>query len=295
MSLFKKIELSDKNWITDCINISQYKNCEFSFANNFIWRETSNLMVANIEGFYVMRGKMENGYFYSFPVGCGDIKKAMDILKADAFSLNSKLTFKFIPQDALPILLENFPDEFEVEEDRDKFDYIYLSDKMITLSGKKLHAKRNHINAFTRDNSWSYEPISADNLAECEAMSEKWCKLYGCSNNLSLTHETCAVKNALAYFSELDLQGGLLRKDGEVIAFTIGEPLTNDTFVIHIEKAFHEIRGAYPMINQQFATHNCKDYKYINREEDTGDEGLRKAKLSYYPEILYKKYSAVLK
>ena len=226
--------------------------------------------------------------------GVGDIKKAIDVLKADALSLNSKLTFKFIPEDALPLLLENYPDEFEVTEDRDKFDYIYLSDKMITLSGKKLHAKRNHINAFMRDNSWSYEPISANNIAECEAMSEKWCELYGCSNNLSLTHETCAVKNALAYFSDLDLRGGLLRKDGEVIAFTIGEPLTDDTFVIHIEKAFHEIRGAYPMINQQFATHNCKDYKYINREEDTGDEGLRKAKLSYYPVILYKKYSAVL-
>jgi hypothetical protein len=95
--------------------------------------------------------------------------------------------------------------------------------------------------------------------------------------------------NALAHLEELELKGGLIRLDGEVIAFTLGEPICEDTFVVHIEKAFADIQGAYPMINQQFVEHECSDYQYINREEDTGAEGLRKAKLSYRPVFLVEK------
>ena len=99
-------------------------------------------------------------------------------------------------------------------------------------------------------------------------------------------------KEALMYFEELGLTGGVLRLSGQVIAFTLGEPLSDDTFVVHFEKAFPEIQGAYPMINQQFVLAECQDYQYVNREEDTGDEGLRKAKLSYKPVILLDKYTA---
>ena len=88
---------------------------------------------------------------------------------------------------------------------------------------------------------------------------------------------------------ELELIGGILRVEGEVVAFTIGEPISDDTFVVHIEKAYAEIQGAYPMINQQFVEHECLKYKYVNREEDTGAEGLRKAKLSYQPVFLVEK------
>jgi hypothetical protein len=96
-------------------------------------------------------------------------------------------------------------------------------------------------------------------------------------------------------FKELKLVGGLLRIDGEVVAFTIGEPLNSTTFVVHVEKAYSEIQGAYPMINQQFVIHECEDYEYVNREEDLGEEGLRKAKMSYYPEIILDKYRAIYK
>ena len=99
----------------------------------------------------------------------------------------------------------------------------------------------------------------------------------------------CVTMNSLRLFKELELTGGLLRVDGEIAAFTIGEPVCDDTFVVHIEKAFADIQGAYPMINQQFVSHECMDYPYINREEDTGAEGLRKAKLSYRPVFLVEK------
>ena len=101
--------------------------------------------------------------------------------------------------------------------------------------------------------------------------------------------ENYEKKNGKILFEELNLVGGLLRLDGELIAFTIGEPICEDTFVVHIEKAFGHIQGAYPMINQQFVEHECMNYTYINREDDTGSEGLRKAKRSYRPVFMVEK------
>ena len=128
-------------------------------------------------------------------------------------------------------------------------------------------------------------------------MNLKWCALYGCSDDEGLKKERCAVENAFAHFEAEGLLGGLLREEtgGPVIAYTMGRPLNSDTFIVHIEKAFHDIQGAYPLINQQFVEHNCQGFTYVNREDDTGAEGLRKAKLSYRPAILLDKYYATLR
>ena len=101
--------------------------------------------------------------------------------------------------------------------------------------------------------------------------------------------------NSLRLQKELELKGGILRVGGEIVAFTLGEPVSDDTFVVHIEKAHAQVRGAYQMINQQFLAHEVADYTYVNREDDTGDEGLRKAKLSYRPAFLVEKGTVTLK
>ena len=113
--------------------------------------------------------------------------------------------------------------------------------------------------------------------------------MHGCDEDHDKNAEMCVTLNSLRLFKELELIGGILRIDGEIVAFTMGEPMSDDTFVVHIEKAYADIQGAYPMINQQFVEHECASYKYINREEDTGSEGLRKAKLSYRPAFLVEK------
>ena len=122
-------------------------------------------------------------------------------------------------------------------------------------------------------------------------MALKWREEAECEQDEEKRAEMCVTLNALRLFEELGLKGGLLRAEpeGEVLAFTIGEPLNPDTFVVHIEKAFAGIQGAYPMINQQFVIHEAQGYQYVNREEDTGAEGLRKAKLSYRPVFLVEK------
>ena len=131
--------------------------------------------------------------------------------------------------------------------------------------------------------------MTKDNLEECFQMALQWRNQNGCDEDHEKNAEMCVTLNALRLFYELELVGGVLKVDGYVIAFTIGEEITPDMFVVHIEKAFADIQGAYPMINQQFVEHECSDYQYINREEDTGAEGLRKAKLSYYPAFLQEK------
>ena len=120
-------------------------------------------------------------------------------------------------------------------------------------------------------------------------MALRWRNDNGCNDDLEKNAEMCVTLNALRLFEELGLTGGVLRVDGEIVAFTIGEPVCSDTFVVHIEKAYAEIPGAYNMINQQFVEHECMDYTYVNREEDTGAEGLRRAKLSYRPVFLVEK------
>ena len=124
-------------------------------------------------------------------------------------------------------------------------------------------------------------------------MNKRWCAANDCMMEDEKLSEQCAVAQAFRHFEALGLKGGLIRVDGEVIAYCMGEPLNSDTFVVHIEKAMSEIQGAYPMINQQFVKNTCQDYQYINREDATGAEGLRKAKLSYYPVLLEEKCSAV--
>jgi hypothetical protein len=126
-------------------------------------------------------------------------------------------------------------------------------------------------------------------------MNIEWCKQRGCDQSDGLQKESCAVMRGFKYYFELGLTGGLLRSDGKVIAFTFGSPVRNDTFVVHVEKAFPIIQGAYAAINQQFVKNELTEYQYINREDDLGDAGLRRAKESYRPAFMYERYNATLR
>ena len=174
---------------------------------------------------------------------------------------------------------------------------IYLAEKLRTLSGKKLQSKRNLVNRFKTayEGRWSYEDMTPENVKDAFGYHIRWCNQNGCAQNRDFQGETCAIVQALHNFSALALKGGLLRLDGEVIAFTFGCRATPDMYVVQIEKADHTIPGAYQMINQQFVLRNCDDVEYVNREEDLGIEGLRKAKKSYYPVMRGVKYTAVPK
>lgn len=289
---FRPITIKDREWVQKHLQKANIRSCEYSFVNNFIWGKQYQLGIAEIEGFYCSMSGGDNEKVYSFPVGTGDVKHVLELLMEDAKERNIPFVVRGLVTEQLDLLNELFPNMFESSSSRDEADYLYTVEKLSKLSGKKLHGKRNHIARFKDNPNWIYEDISAVNMDDCLQMNKEWCAMYKCIEDPSLNHELCAVKQAFAHYEELGLVGGLIRREGKVIAYTIGSKINEDTFDVHIEKAFPDIQGAYPMINQQFIMHNCMEYTYVNREEDLGDEGLRKAKLSYYPDILLEKFTA---
>ena len=188
------------------------------------------------------------------------------------------------------LLEEIYPGRFQIEYRRDYADYVYEAEKLAKLSGKKYHGKKNHTNKFKKlYPNWQYERLNDSNVEECFQMALKWRNKNGCEEDTEKNSEMCVTLNSLRLYKELDLCGGVLRAEGNVVAFSIGEPVSDDTFVVHIEKAFADVPGAYPMINQQFVEHEVQGFSYVNREEDMGETGLRSAKESYHPIFMVEK------
>ena len=218
---------------------------------------------------------------------------------ATAKELGQEFCIKAVQEKHKNILKDLFAERFEFTPERENFDYIYDAQSLRTLAGRKLHSKRNHLNYFLNNTNYTYEVLTKDNLAEAKDFLEEWCQQKACDKQKKLDDmlvcEREAIGEIFEVFDELDCVGALIRIDGKVKAFTLGEMLNKNTAVIHVEKADHEVRGLYPAINQLFLNNNFPEATLVNREEDTGDEGLRKAKLSYYPEELLTKYKGVLR
>lgn len=288
--VFKRPELEDKEIITSYFHKSPSRSCERTFVNVYLWSRHYKVKYAVIEDTLVFRSE-DQGLAFSYPAGESvNIRRAVDYLTEYCKEKSCPLVFYNVTPEMFAQLETWYPGRFSVEYDRDIADYVYETDKLATLAGKKLHGKRNHINKFKNlYPDWKYETLSDDNVEDCFQMALKWRNQNGCEDDPEKNAEMCVTLNSLRLYKELELTGGVLKVNGEIVAFTIGEPLCADTFVVHIEKAFPDIEGAYPMINQQFVQHECMEYKYVNREEDTGAEGLRKAKLSYRPAFLEEK------
>ncbi len=287
---FKRPELTDRALIQSYFEKAPSRSCERTFVNVYLWSRHYKVTFAVIEDALVFKnGETEPAF--SYPAGEEqNVKRAIEFLME--YTKERDLPFKLynVTEKNFEQLNSWYPDKFEIEYVRDIADYVYETEKLATLAGKKLHGKRNHINKFIKTNpDWSYEPLSDENMEECFQMALKWRTQNGCEDDVEKNAEMCVALNALRLYKELEQVGGVLRVAGEVVAFTIGEPLCKDTFVVHIEKAFAEVDGAYPMINQQFVQHECTDFLYVNREDDAGSEGLRKAKLSYRPAFMEEK------
>ena len=288
---FKRPQLEDREVISEYFWNYPSRSCDRTFVNGFLWSRFYNGGFAVIEDTLVFEDELNGQYSYSYPAGTPEnIKKAILCLEEHCREKGIPLALHAVTPDQFAQLEQLFPGKFQIEYNRDWADYVYESEKLATLSGKKLHSKRNHVNRFmaTHDN-WTYEKLTKENVEECFQMALLWRKENGCDDDEDKNEEMCVTLNSLRLFEELGVVGGILRVDGRIVAFTMGEPICEDTFVVHIEKAFADVDGAYTVINQQFVQHECLNYKYVNREEDTGAEGLRKAKLSYKPAFLVEK------
>lgn len=291
----KKAELEDRAVIEPFFRVNKTRSCEYTFANLYLWSRHYKVGYAIVGKMLVFQYTQEQ--IFTFPLGnYAYLKETVDMLIE--WSKERGLPFKItnVTPEQFEILDRLYPEQFSITYYRDAADYIYETEKLIQLSGKKYHGKKNHINKFKKMNpDWSYETITQDNVEECFQMALDWRRENGCEEDEEKAAEICVTLNSLRLFEELELKGGLLRDGKRVVAFTIGEPVCDDTMVVHIEKAFADVQGAYPMINQQFLMHEAAQYKYVNREEDLGEEGLRTAKESYHPVFLQEKGMAVLR
>lgn len=305
MFSFHKVTIQDKDWMQKLLWEDGWYGSEYSFGANVLWGVKYHIEAAKAHGCCLVRyglcgdhpwDNLMQGdcWIYSFPIGPGDKKAVLDELIREYRQSGHTLIMNSVGEDARKQLLSWYPGQFLIEENRDYEDYIYDREKLATLTGRKMHGKRNHIARFKDAGEWSYEPLNDNNLEECRALCRRWVFSREDKWNDDMAIELKVLDAAFKMKDELGLIGGVLRQKGQVIAFCLGEPINPEVFVVHFEKALPEYQGAYPMINQQFVQHACANYRYINREDDAGDPGLRRAKLSYYPEILLKKYDAKL-
>lgn len=291
MLTFSKPAIEDKEWVDECFKYVNSFNCEYTFGNLFVWATAYRTQIARYENFIICRWGKAPDYKYSLPIGKGNFKKAVEEIISDAKFFEIKPIIYGVTSYYKNLLDEYFPDKFDYTYDDGDFDYIYSVEKMASLSGKKYHGKRNHITNFKKNHpDWSFETIDSSNINECIALHSNWINTHEDDSDYSFEFE--AVLTAFENYDKLGFVGGILKVDGKAIAYTMGERHSEELFVTHFEKAPPEIQGAYPIINQEFTKNCLMDYQFVNREEDLGLEGLRKAKQSYNPEILLKKGAA---
>ncbi len=290
MLTFRDIKVEDKTLF------DRYKAetdaSEGSFATLYIWDDYHRAKVADDGEFFYYQFNVKNRIpSYYFPLGHSDINIALDRLKEYCHENGHIMAFRLVNEAQLAQLRAYKGAELLVNEERDCEDYVYTSEQLISLAGKKLHAKRNHINYFVENYNYTYEDVSPETAVnECaplmyELVSEK--------NHNQNPFELSAMKRYFDNYSALGERGAVIRVDGKIVAMSFGEELNKNTALIQLEQARDEYRGAYQMINRLFCENAWSEYKYINREEDMGIDGLRQAKESYQPAYLVKKYTVI--
>lgn len=286
---FREPTLADAAWAIPLLRSCHRRCCEYSYANMMMWRHYYHTQIAREGAFLMMRFQSETP-IDMVPVG-GETREGIRLLLGHAREEGHPLRLFGCNREDVEQIEHWFPGRFAFESHEADFDYLYRQEDLAGLAGKKYHSKRNHVAAFTKAHAWQYEPMTDRTIPEVLAMAEQW---YAERPDAAgeLAAEKTAVWEALRNHDKMDLSGGLIRTDEKVVAFTFGSPLNEDTFDVHVEKALSEYAGAYTVINQEFAK-TLSGYTYINRENDVGVEGLRKAKQSYRPAIWLEKYLCV--
>jgi hypothetical protein len=294
---FVPVTIDDGKILQFFFNQSVFRNCDFSFSNIYCWKHLYNTTFAVENNYLFIRFQAINDLpGYLFPLGKGNLKWAIEQILLDAERKGYDFRLYAITQEMFDLIEKEMPGQFSYEKDRSWSEYIYSSKDLISLVGKKYQSKRNHINKFKRLYRWEYIPITKEIIPDCLALYKRWCaENSGYNSERSLKEERIATEKAFYCYNSMGLVGGALRINGEILAYSYGQPLTNDTFAVHAEKCLYEIDGGFTMMNQQFAEHHCANYLYINREEDLGLESLRQAKMSYHPVILLEKGNVRLK
>lgn len=288
---FKDFNLTDINEVKRFFLTPTRFSCETNIVNLLVWQKKYANMYALKDGMLFIKSGGIELETHRIPFG-SDLKKGFKLLQEHTGvefppmwiqQGERYLDFKLL-----------FGDFYEFIPQRDSFDYIYLQTDLANLSGKKYHSKRNHISVFSKKYAWRSEAITEQNIPEILKCMEEWYLSNADKMDELMLTEKEGIRFMLENMQTLNIKGMAIFVGEKAVAFTLGSPINRDVFDVHIEKALPEYATAYTVINNEFAK-SLSDYKYINREDDLGLEGLRKAKLSYKPHILLKKYLAISK
>ena len=293
---FQPIQLDEREKYSAYLHSGKSRGCEYSFANLYLWGRQK---AAVIDDQMVLFSQFNRKTVYPYPAGEGEIKPVLEAIIRDSQERGIPCRITGLDSQDIEDMEKMFPGRFRFHCDRDSYDYVYAIDDLADLKGKKYQKKRNHYNRF-RDMfpHYTIEPITVENLPKVKQMLEQWY-----AQRLELDPEgdyhmeQAAIYKALRHYEQLGLEGIMLVNEDRILAMTIGSRLTPDTYDIHFEKAIAEADTAYTVINCEFARFlrdKHPEIRFLNREDDLGIEGLRKAKLSYYPHHLVEKCWACL-
>ncbi len=283
----RPLTLDDRLFVTEYLRRFPPMISELTFTNLFAWRHTRPIWIDEFRESLLFFAETKTGMvLLGNPVGPVSLAEVFDayssrISEATRFP-KEKLTDAALPPGAM------------VVEDRDNADYVYRRETLATLAGRYFTRKRNHINQCLAAYDCQYEIITPETIPECLAMQGRWCTDRECKIEPGLRGEDQAIEETLLHYGELPLTGGAIRIAGRIEAFTVGEALNPSTAVTHFEKAMPQFHGLAQLINQWFARDNLAGFSYVNREQDLGIPGLRKAKESYFPDHLVEKVRIVL-
>lgn len=288
---FQPLELDAAEWLRPALDVAATELSEFVFSNLFLFRQAHHYRWSTWQGLVLLVGEGYAGDTYAFPpLGHGDGEGAVAVLERYLAEKGSSPVFFPVPEDWVA---RYFPAPgWTAVADRDQSDYLYLREELATLPGKKFHKRRNRLVKFLREEGagYEYQELGEEHLEQCLQLAEGWCEIRCSLERPSTYLETDAAQEALTLRRELGLRGGVALLDGRVQAFCLGEALSADTFVVHFEKTAPGHEGLAQAINRDFCLHSLGSYRYVNREQDLGDPGLRRAKEAYQPVRLVPKF-----
>nr|WP_314278115.1 phosphatidylglycerol lysyltransferase domain-containing protein [uncultured Peptostreptococcus sp.] len=295
---FKEINIDAKPILDKYFDLVDYEACEYCFNTLYMWQHAYKTHYHIGDGFAILVGEHNGEIFSILPLAPKNkIKEAIEFAINFFDDGKHKIYFRGIDLNVVEILKKLYPDRFEYIEERDIFDYVYDAEKLRTVKGRKLSGKRNHLNYFKREYEARVERrlLDVDDFSDCLNLLKEWSTSKDGDQEFedSIDDEYIGIKKLLDNYQSLKdrlkIYGIFI--DGKLEAFSMGEKINDEMALVHIEKANAEIRGLYPYINQMFISDIFPDVKWVNREEDMGIEGLRKAKMSYYPERFVEKYT----
>ena len=288
MLTFHPLTLSDREAVQALSLHAGRRNCNYTFSNLVGWQFFFDTEVCVLDGAVVLRYTFKGERVYTV---CTATDLSIGLIEALLEDSGGKLTLIGLEDSQAQAIDKLSGFTVEIEPLRDQYNYIYRRDSLALLRGRGLSAKRNHINRFRAEHpDFEYRPLVPERFDECRHLAEKWREEVQASE--TITAEQRVMETIFSHWEALGMMGGCIYVDRTMVAFTYGAAVTTDTFDICVEKADRRVEGAFAIINQQFAQHLPEQYIYLNREEDMGLPGLRKAKLSYHPEILLT-YNAV--